>query len=161
MTRSLRLLDRALLDAVSSDAAARPRLRANFNFHPADDFPAHRLLNAIEPGSYLPPHRHLDPNKDETIIVLRGALGAVLFDDAGHVLQTWVLTPGGDCFGIDVPHGTWHTVLALQPGTVIFEAKSGPYQPLLPEEKAPWAPAEGAAGVAEYLRQIERLFSER
>jgi cupin fold WbuC family metalloprotein len=63
VTRSLRLLDRALLDAVSSDAAARPRLRANYNFHPADDFPAHRLLNAIEPGSYLPPHRHLDPNK--------------------------------------------------------------------------------------------------
>lgn len=155
------LIDDALLGEVCAEAAASPRRRKNRNFHPRDDHPAHRLLNAMQPDSYIPPHRHLDPNKDETIIVLRGALGAVHFDDAGHVLQTWVLTSGGDCFGIDVPHGTWHTVLALQPGTVIFEAKSGPYQPLLPEEKAPWAPAEGAAGVAGYLRQIEGLFSER
>lgn len=151
-------LDTALLDAVSRDAAARPRLRANHNFHPADDFPAHRLLNAIEPGSYLPPHRHLDPNKDETIIVLRGALGVVRFDDDGNVLQTWVLHAQGDRFGIDVAHGTWHTVIALQPGTVIFEAKSGPYRPLLAEEKAPWAPDEGMPGSEAYAAKLRACF---
>lgn len=154
----IRCLDTALLDAVSRDAAARPRLRANHNFHPADDFPAHRLLNAIEPGSYLPPHRHLDPNKDETIIVLRGALGVVLFDDFGNIEQTWRLRAQGECFGVDVAHGAWHTVIALQPETVIFEAKSGPYRPLLPEEKAPWAPDEGAPGVEAYAARLRASF---
>lgn len=155
----IRCLDAALLDAVSRDAALRPRLRANHNFHPADDFPAHRLLNAIEPASYLPPHRHLDPNKDESIIVLRGALGVVLFDDAGNVLQTWLLRAQGERFGVDISHGTWHTVMALQPGTVIFEAKSGPYRPLLAEEKAPWAPDEGMPGTGAYAAKLRACFS--
>lgn len=155
----IRSIDTALLDAVSGEAQARPRLRANYNFHPADDFPAHRLLNAIEPDSYLPPHRHLDPAKDETIIVLRGALGALCFDDTGSVLQQWLLTPGGACCGIDVPHGIWHTVIALQPGTVLFEAKSGPYRPLLAAEKAPWAPAEGDPAVAAYWQSLRARFA--
>jgi cupin fold WbuC family metalloprotein len=155
----IRCLDTALLDAVSRDAVARPRLRANHNFHPADDFPAHRLLNAIEPASYLPPHRHLDPNKDETIIVLRGELGVVLFDADGAIVQTWRLRAQSDCFGVDIQHGAWHTVIALQPGTVIFEAKSGPYRPLLAEEKAPWAPDEGAPGTDAYAAKLRACFS--
>ncbi len=156
-----RFIDAALLAAVSADARSRQRLRANFNFHPADDFPAHRLLNAIEPGSWLPPHRHLDPAKDESIIVVAGALGVVIFDDAGVVVTSRQLSPGGDCCGVDIPHGTWHTVVALVTGTVIFEAKSGPYQPLLAEELAPWAPAEGAPGVADYALSLRQLFSSR
>lgn len=154
----IRSLDNALLDAVCREAASRPRRRANHNFHPTDDFPAHRLLNAIEPDSYLPPHRHLDVLKDETIIVLRGVLGGLQFDEDGRVLKTWVLTPAGDCLGIDVPHGTWHTVIALQPGTILFEAKAGPYRPLLPAEKAPWAPEEGAPEAVSYLEALRAHF---
>ena len=156
-----RFIDAALLAAVSADALSRQRLRANFNFHPADDFPAHRLLNAIEPGSWLPPHRHLDPAKDESIIVVAGALGVVIFDDAGTVVTSRQLSPGGNCCGVDIPHGTWHTVVALLPWTVIFEPKSGPYQPLLAEELAPWAPAEGAPGAADYALSLRQLFSSR
>jgi cupin fold WbuC family metalloprotein len=158
---SVRFINAALLASVSRDAASRPRLRANFNFHPGDDFPAHRLLNAIEPGSWLPPHRHLDPAKDETIIVLAGALGAVIFDDGGVVVSSRRLDAGGDCCGVDIPHGTWHTVLALVPGTVLFEAKSGPYRPLSAEELAPWAPGEGAPEVAAYAESLRRLFVGR
>jgi cupin fold WbuC family metalloprotein len=153
-----RFIDAALLAAVSADARARPRRRANFNFHPADDFPAHRLLVAIEPDSWLQPHRHLDPTKDESIFVVAGALGVVIFDDAGAVLASRRLSPGGDCCGIDITHGTWHTVVALQPGTVIFEAKAGPYRPLRTEEQAPWAPAEGEPGVADYAQALRQLF---
>lgn len=156
---SVRFIDAALLGAVSREAAARPRLRANCNFHPGDDFPAHRLLNAIEPGSWLPPHRHLDPAKDETIIVLAGALGLVLFDDDGRVVATRRLAAASDCCGVDIPHGTWHTVFALVPGTVLFEAKSGPYRPLLAEELAPWAPGEGAPEVAAYAESLRGLFT--
>lgn len=154
----VRLIDRDLLDAVAAAAAARPRRRANHNFHPADDFPAHRLLNAIEPDSYLPPHRHVDPLKDETILVLRGELGVIRFDDAGAVAETWRLAAGGDRLGIDIAHGTWHTVVALAPGTIIFEAKSGPYRPLASAEKAPWAPAEGEPAAVGYWRQLQALF---
>lgn len=154
-----RFIDTALLAEVIAEARARPRQRANRNFHPDDDFPAHRLLNAIEPGSWLPPHRHLDPFKDETIVVLTGALGVVIFDDAGAVLVARRLAANGDCLGIDIPHGTWHTVLALEPGTVIFEAKAGPYRPLLDAELAPWAPREGDAGVVAYQQVLQALFA--
>ncbi len=153
-----RFIDADLLARVSADAQARPRLRANFNFHTGDEAAAHRLLNAIEPDSWLPPHRHLDPAKDESIVVVAGALGVLIFDDAGTVLASRRLSPGGDCCGVDIPHGTWHTVLALQPGTVIFEAKAGPYRPLLAEELAPWAPAEGDPAVAAYARQLRQYF---
>ena len=81
---SARWLDRALLDAVVAEAQRSPRRRMNRNFHPHDDHPAHRLLNAIEPDSYVRPHRHLDPLKDETILCVKGRLGCILFDDSGR-----------------------------------------------------------------------------
>jgi len=151
---AVRLLDAALLDVVSRDAVSRPRRRANFNLHPDETFPAHRLLNAIEPDSYLPPHRHLDPLKEETIIVLRGELGVLQFDDGGRVLAGWRLAAGSACFGIDIAHGVWHTAIALCPGTVIFEAKAGPYRPLAEEERAPWAPAEGDPAAIAYWQSL-------
>jgi cupin fold WbuC family metalloprotein len=155
------LIDTALLDAVSAEARATPRGRKNRNFHPRDDYPGHRLLNAIEPGSYIAPHRHLDPTKDETMVVLRGVLGLVVFDDSGNVVQKEKVggsdTPNG-LAGIDITHGTWHTVFALEPGTVFLEAKSGPYLPLADAERAPWAPAEAAAEAADYLAGLRRLF---
>ena len=156
--KNYRLIDAALLDGVSAEAGASPRGRKNHNFHATDDFPAHRLLNAIEPGSYVAPHRHLDPNKDETMIALRGRLGVVLFDDAGAVAQTFVLEPGGMACGIDIPHGVYHSVLGCAPGTVMFESKGGPFRPLVAEEKAPWAPAEGSAEAPDYLRRLQALF---
>jgi cupin fold WbuC family metalloprotein len=157
----IHLIDAALLDEVSAEARAAPRGRKNRNFHPRDDYPGHRLLNAIEPGSYIAPHRHLDPAKDETMVVLRGALGLVVFNDAGHVVRTEKVggsdTPNG-LVGIDIPHGTWHTVFALEPGTVFLEAKSGPYLALTDAERAPWAPAENAAEAPAYLAGLRRLF---
>ncbi|EXI78861.1 MAG: hypothetical protein AW10_02732 [Candidatus Accumulibacter appositus] len=152
------MIDQALLDSVSLQARHSPRQRKNCNFHADDAAPAHRLLNAIEPGSYLMPHRHLDANKDETMIVLRGRLGVVVFDESGQVQQSAVLTPGGPVSGVDIPHGVYHTVLALDPGTVMLEAKGGPYLPLDEAERAPWAPAEGAPEAAAYARSLSERF---
>lgn len=90
---SVRLIDGALLAEVTAEAQASPRLRKNRNFHPRDDYPGHRLLNALEPGSYVPPHRHLNPNKDETMVVLGGRLGLVTFDGQGTITGTAVLAP--------------------------------------------------------------------
>lgn len=151
-------IDSALLDHVNGLAATSPRGRRNFNFHRSDDDASHRLLNAIEPGSYIQPHRHLDPAKDETLVVVRGRLGAVVFDEAGSVVDTAVLAAGGERCGINLSHGTYHTVLALEPKTVFFESKAGPYRPLAMAELAPWAPVEGARDAQSYLAALRELF---
>lgn len=156
---SIRLIDQVLLDQVSSDAQAAPRGRKNLNFHPSNDYPAHRLLNGIEPGSYVAPHRHADATKDETMVVVRGRLGLVIFDDAGQIIDRQVLTAGGEHIGVDIPHNTWHSVLALTPGTIFLEAKAGPYAPLGDNEKAAWAPQESDAEAAAYYRELTALFA--
>lgn len=152
----IRIIDQALLDEVCAEAAASPRRRKNRNFHPADDHPSHRLLNAMQPDSYIPPHRHLDPTKDETFVVLRGQLGLLVFDDIGQVVQTQKVGAGDTAIGVDIPHGTWHTAVALEPDTVFLEAKAGPYLPFAPSEKAAWAPAENTPEATAYLVALKR-----
>lgn len=154
----IRIIDRKLLDDVSNEAKSSPRLRKNYNFHSADAAPAHRLLNAVEPGSYIAPHRHLDPNKDESFVVLRGKFGLVIFDDAGNVMQTQVMSADGAAYGVNIPYGTWHSIVSLEPGSVFFEAKAGPYLPFTPEEKAPWAPQENDADAQAYSVRLQALF---
>ena len=152
------LIDDTLLDAVCAEAAASPRRRKNRNFHPRDDHPGHRLLNALMADSYIPPHRHLDPNKDETFVVLRGLVGVVIFDDAGNMVQTVKVGAGEAAIGIDVSHGTWHTALALADNTVFLEAKAGPYLPFTEAERAHWAPAENSPDAVSYLDGLKSRF---
>ena len=153
---ALRLFDAAFLDRLAAEAAAAPRRRQNFNLHAAADYPCQRFFNALCADSYVQPHRHADPAKDETLVLLRGKLGAVIFDEAGQVVSAVVLRPGQTA---DVPHGTFHTWLALEDGTIFFEAKAGPYVPLAGDEKAPWAPAEGSPAVPAYLASLAGLFA--
>lgn len=158
MGKSATIIDSALLDQVSAEAAASPRRRKNRNFHGSDEAPCHRLLNAIEPGSYVAPHRHAAADKDETILAVRGKLGMVFFAEDGKVTETALIEPGGTAVAADIPHGTFHTVVALAAGSVFFEAKAGPYRPLMEEEKAPWAPPEDAPEAAAYLENLKKLF---
>lgn len=153
-----RWIDRAMFDALSGEAGASARRRRNLNFHPASDYPSNRLLNAIEPDSYVPPHRHLDPAKDETLFVLRGAIGVLLFDEAGKVLDQRVLRAGGDSVGIDIPHGVIHSLVALEDGTVVFEAKAGPFAERMPAELAAFAPPEGGSDAAGFLNWMRSRF---
>jgi cupin fold WbuC family metalloprotein len=152
------LIDNQLLDQTTKAALASPRRRMNHNFHTPDAEGANRLLNGVEPGSYIQPHRHLDPNKDETFVVVRGRFGLVLFDEAGKIARTATLGAGTEAVGANIPHGTYHTLVSLQPGSVFFEAKAGPYLALGDAERAPWAPREAERGAAEYLVELERLF---
>lgn len=135
----MKLITEELLDAVTSQAKENPRLRMNYNFHAEMDAPIHRLLNALEPGTYLPPHRHRD--KEETYLVLRGSLLAFFYDEAGDVTEKVLLNPSEGKYGLEIPPCTWHSIVALESGTVIFEIKKGPYSPLSPEDLASWAPA--------------------
>jgi len=111
----------------------------------------------MEPASYIRPHRHLDPFKDETFMVVRGRLGILVFDDNGAVTGKLLLVAGGENIGADIPSGVFHTAVSLQDGTIFFEAKAGPYTPLTEFEKAPWAPEEGIAA-EEYLSALQNEF---
>ncbi len=153
-----RWIDQSMFDALTEEACAVPRQRRNLNFHPADTCPSNRLLNAIEPESYVPPHRHLDPTKDETLFVLRGAIGVLLFDEQGRVTERRVLRAGGDTVGIDIMHGTIHSLVALEPGTIAFEAKAGPFADRTPAELPGFAPAEGSAEAPAYLAWMRGRF---
>jgi cupin fold WbuC family metalloprotein len=155
---TFQIIDRDFLERVSSQANASPRRRRNHNFHASETDPCHRLLNAIEPGSYIPPHCHHETAKDETLIVVRGRLGVIIFDEHGAVTATAVLAPAGESVGVNIPHGIYHTLVALEPGSVFFEAKAGPYAPLTSQEKAPWAPVEGEPRASSYLADLTRLF---
>ncbi len=147
-----------LLKNLSVEAITSPRRRKNHNFHENNEAQAHRLLNAIEPNSYVMPHKHNDPNKAETMICLSGKLGLIVFDSTGNVQQTLILEADSETVGVDIPHGIFHTVLALESGTVFFEAKAGPFVPITTEEKAPWAPAEGDDLVTNYLAKLYAMF---
>jgi len=157
--KTLQIIDQAFLDRISLQAKESSRKRKNFNFHGSESDLSHRLLNAIEPGTYIPPHRHLDPNKDESMVMVRGKMGAVFFDADGNITQTAVLSAGGAVGAINIPYGTFHSLVALESDTVFFEAKAGPYALLTADERAPWAPQEGETGAVEYLSKLESLFS--
>ena len=154
----MQIVDRELLDAISAAARTAPRLRKNHNLHQSDTSACHRLLNGIEPGSYIRPHRHLDPEKDESFILLRGSLGVLTFDAEGKVTGSVLLSVKEERVVADVPHGVYHSALALESGTIFFEAKAGPYLPLSAGEKADFAPEEGSPEVASYLERLAALF---
>lgn len=136
------------LDRVSSAAKAAPRQRMNHNLHRLEDS-VQRMLNAMEPDTYVRPHRHLEPPKSETFVILRGRAAVLIFDDAGSVCEAEILSPRGRCI-VDIPAGFWHALVALDPGTVLFESKDGPYIAASDKLFAPWAPAEGASEAQAY-----------
>lgn len=156
----VQIVDAAFFDALSEQARTADRGRRNFNFHASTSDSCNRLLNAVEPGSYIRPHRHLDPGKDETFVVLRGRFGFATFDDTGRITLAALLDARSDRNVVNVPHGIYHTLVALMPGSVFFEAKAGPFVPLGKAELAPWAPAEKSEPAAAYLASLERLFRD-
>ena len=155
----MRIIDQKLLDRLTAEARENPRRRKNFNLHPADGFCCHRLLNAMEPESYIRPHRHLDPAKDESMVMVRGRMGVAVFDEAGNIRSRTIIAASGNAVAVDIPHGLFHTVVSLESGTVFFESKAGPYLPLSDEEKGGWAPVEGTSGGAPYLALLRKLFN--
>jgi cupin fold WbuC family metalloprotein len=145
------LIGSKLIYQVVEGSRLSPRKRMILPFHKAPDAPMHRMLNAMQPYSYIQPHRHLYPPKAESVIVLQGALLCFLFSADGNVEKVHTLAAGSADFGIDSEPGVFHTFLALMEDTVIFEVKPGPFQPGSDKDFAPWAPAEGTPGVKGYM----------
>ena len=121
------IIDTQLLDRLSAQAKASPRLRMNYNFHKSLDEKCHRFLNALEPGTVMAVHHH--PTKDETFVVLRGKVAVRIYNYDGTLRERVVLGPGEGRLGLNVPKGVWHTLDCLETGTVLFESKEGPFVP--------------------------------
>jgi cupin fold WbuC family metalloprotein len=112
-----------------------------------------RMLNAIQPGSYIRPHRHA-PDRGESIIVLRGCIIYYTFKENGDVESMVKLQAGTSAFGVDIEGGVWHSFMAVDPDTVLFEVKPGPYNPEADKEFAEWAPEEFSPEAEAYLEVL-------
>ncbi|PIJ50785.1 hypothetical protein BL250_09675 [Erwinia sp. OLTSP20] len=150
------------LATLSQQAAGAARLRSNLNLHGKLDDPVQRLAIAMEPDTYIRPHRHLQTW--EVLTPLSGRFVVLLFNPDGSVLQRTVL--GEETRLIEIPAGVWHAVLSLDNGGVIFEVKQGPYLALSEEHCQRWAPPEGEAGVSEVINwyrhaTVGQRFSEQ
>lgn len=120
-------IDKELLKEVSAKAKESPRLRMNYNFHQSLDDKCHRMLNAVEPGTIVPIHRH--PTKDESFVVLRGKVRVSTYNDDGSVIESVVLCQEEGRYGVDIHKNVWHNLESMAPNSVIFECKEGPFVP--------------------------------
>ncbi len=125
-------IDQSFLDVLTEEAKASPRLRMARDMRTSSDDQSQRMFNALEPGTVLPIHRHRYTT--ESVIVVRGSLRENFYNDKGEVIASYTLRVGGACPALQIPQGQWHGVEALESGTVIFEAKDGPYTPIVQED---------------------------
>ena len=123
---SFQVIDQQLIDAVVEQAKASPRLRMNYNFHESLDDKCQRLMNAMEPGTVMPVHIH---KVVEMYIILQGRLQVERYDDNGNLVESTIIDPKEHRYGIQIPANTWHSIEVLEPDTVIFEVKEGPFIP--------------------------------
>jgi cupin fold WbuC family metalloprotein len=125
-------IDVTLLDELTAQAKASSRLRMNFDLRNSPNDQSQRMLNALEPGTVMPIHRHR--HSSETVVVLRGKVKWVYYNDQKEITDTFIVTPGSDLVGLSVPMGQWHSLECLETGTVIFESKDGVFEPTRPED---------------------------
>ena len=126
------IIDKSLLDTLSAQAKASPRLRQAYDLRNTPEDNSQRMLNALEPGTVMPIHRHM--KSSETIAMIRGKMVMRLFDDNGTITDEFVMEPMGEHPMVQVEAGQWHSLKVLEEGTVVLEAKDGKYEELKKEE---------------------------
>lgn len=126
------IIDLKLLDDLSAQAKANPRLRQSYDLRTTTDDQSQRMLNALEPGTIMPIHRH--KNTSETMVMVRGKLIERFYDDDGNITEEFVMEPCGKYALVQIEGGRWHSLEVIEKGTVIFEAKDGAYEPLTEED---------------------------
>ena len=157
----LKRIDQDLFDAVASVAQQRPRLRMNHNLHQESEL-VQRFLNVLQPGTYVRPHRHVREEAGtgfECFLVMQGAIGLLLFDAEGRLLQQERLDARGSLRGVELAENQFHSLVALEPDTVMFELKQGPYQPTADKDFLSGFPQEGAPDAAKQEQIWRGLFA--
>jgi len=154
----MKIVSSKLLSELSQKAALLPRKRLNLNFHEELTDPINRMLNAFEPGTYIQPHKHENPDKREVFIILKGALVVVIYDESGNPIDFVLLDPQKGTYAIEIPPRVWHSVISLESGTVVYEIKDGPYLPISDKNFASWAPKEGDPNCDEYLARLTEKY---
>lgn len=150
-------ITQALVEQAIEQSRKSPRGRIILPLHPGPDDRLHRMLNVMQPGTYIRPHRHLNPPKSESFVLLRGRGCFYTFRDDGRPDEHLIVAAGAAQFGVDVHPGVYHSFVVLEADTVVFEAKTGPYDPASDKDFAPWAPEEGTPQAAEYLQGLLKL----
>lgn len=150
---SNRCLDHLEIERLVQKARSCERRRAFQNMHSSFEDPCQCLLNAIEPSSYIPPHRHQAANNSEFLFAVQGCLVVLIFDDVGVITESAILSHGAlprAKFAVEITPDKWHSVVAVTTGSVLLEVKSGPFNPKAAKEIAPWCPAEGDVEAEKY-----------
>ena len=147
-------INQDFIQQTSDKAKNSARKRMNYNFHKEDAATLQRMLNAIEPGSYIQPHKHENPDKVEAFFVLKGKMLVVEFNDSGEIVDHIILDASAGNFGCEIPARVWHSIISLESGSVAYEVKDGPYNPLDDKNFAHWAPKEGDENCQEYLQNV-------
>lgn len=151
------IMTQKILDKAVALSRKSPRKRIIYPFHKSDNDMLHRMLNAIQPNSYVRPHMHNDPPKSESVVMLRGALKYIIFESDGSVKDHFVLKAGTSRFGVDLEPGVIHSMAALEPDTVLYESKTGPYVKLNDKQFAAFSPEEKSPDVPDYLKFLYSL----
>ena len=125
------IIDKIVLEELTAKAKKSPRLRMNMDLRNGENDGSQRMLNAIEPGTVLPIHRHL--NSSVTIVCIRGHFEELIYDETGALVEAIDMIPGGNV--VNLPIGTWHSIRSLESGTVLLEVQDGKWEPLKPEER--------------------------
>ena len=126
------VVDKKILDELTAKAKANPGLRCNLDMRNSADDQSQRMLNALEPGTVMPIHRHLASS--ETVIIIRGGIRWLFYDEQGRITESTELWSDGDVRMLNVEKGRWHSLECLESGSVLFESKDGPYHPLEEDE---------------------------
>jgi cupin fold WbuC family metalloprotein len=126
------IIDKVILDELTAKAKENPRLRCNLDMRNSADDQSQRMLNALEPGTVMPIHRHKATS--ETVIIIRGRIRWLFYDEQGRITESTELWSDGDVRMLNVEKGRWHSLECLESGSVLFEAKDGPYHPLEEDE---------------------------
>ena len=158
----IKYLSQELLDNLAAQARISPRLRQNYNFHNLSE-KVQRFINVLQPGTYVRPHRHCrvsGVNGFEFFLVCQGELGVMIFEQSGQIVDKQLVSANGAVRGIELSEGTYHTLVALAPNTVILELKEGPYDLTTDKEFLDAFPQEGTTAAKQLVETWQGYFAD-